>query len=266
MATSRSTSSAAGRRRAGGSSASKGSRGAPSRRAARPSPVSSRRRRARNGGRGREIGALACVAVAVFLVFVLYLGWHGGFLGNWLVEGLRVLVGLLAFVAPLVLVYAAVLLAARRDRRPSGEITAGVVTLCLAFALAAAADTFGLFGGARPVHAYVAPYMKGHGGLVGESLWSGLHPVIGAIGVTVLVIGATVAGLLLLSGSSLGLWASRSKRGVEAARGVARRSAERSAQTLGARRAAAQEFRESALRSGAPGTRSPARPASAPSG
>jgi S-DNA-T family DNA segregation ATPase FtsK/SpoIIIE len=248
MATSRSTSSAAGRRRAGGSSSSAGSRRAPSRRAARPSAVSSRRRRRDNAGRRREIGALACVAVAVFLVFVLYLGWHGGFLGRWLVEGLRLLVGLLAFLAPAVLIYAAVLLAVRRDRRPSGEITAGVITLCLAFALAAAADTFRLFGGSRPAQTFLEPYMKGHGGLVGESLWSGLHPVIGAIGVTVLVVGATVTGLLLVSGSSLGLWASRSKRGVDAARGAARRSAQRSAQSLGMRRAAAHDFRADAER------------------
>ncbi len=247
MATSRSTSSAAGRRRAGGASASKGSRGAPSRRAARPSTVSARRRRPQHPGRRREIGALACVALAVFLVFVLYLGWHGGFLGRWLVEGLHVLAGLLAFLAPLVLIYVAVLLAARRERRPSGEITAGVATLCLAFALAAAANTFGLFGGSRPAQTFVLSYMKTHGGLAGEGLWAGLHPVIGVIGVSVLVVGATVVGLLLLTGSSLGLWASRSRRGVEAARQAARRSAQYSAQTLGTRRAAAQDFRESTL-------------------
>ncbi len=241
MATNRSTSSATRRRRAGGATASGRSRGAPSRRTARPS-AASRRGRARSGGRGREIGALGCVAIAVFLVFVLYLGWHGGFLGQWLVLGLRVLVGLLAFVAPVVLVYAAVLLGGRRDHRPSGEITAGVIVLCLAFVLAAAADTFGLFGGSRPAQSFVVEYMKGHGGVVGEGMWAGLHAVIGAIGVTVLVVGSTVAGLLLLTGSSLGLWASRSKRGVEAARSAARRSA----QTIGARRAAAHEFREQA--------------------
>ena len=184
MATSRSTSSAAGRRRAGGSSSPKG-------RAARrpgaprdPRPPLRAAAAPRSSGRGREIGALACVAVAVFLVFVLYLGWHGGFLGRWLVEALRLLAGLLAFLAPAVLIYAAILLAARRDRRPSGEITAGVDR-----------PLPGLRAGrgrrhlrsvrrlaARP-RRFVATYMKGHGGLVGESLWAGLHLVIGAIGV-----------------------------------------------------------------------------------
>ena len=159
---------------------------------------------------------------------------------------MRLLAGLLAFLAPVVLVYVAVLLIVRRERRPSGEITAGVVVLCLAFALAAAADTFGLFGGSRPAQTFVASYLKGHGGALGETLWAGLHPVIGAVGIDVLVVVAMVAGLLLVSGSSLGLWAGRSRRGVAAATEAARRSAQRSAQTLGARRAAAQDFRERA--------------------
>ena len=32
----------------------------------------------------RELAAIACVALAVFLAFVLYLGWDGGSLGRWL--------------------------------------------------------------------------------------------------------------------------------------------------------------------------------------
>ena len=201
--------------------------------------TSSARRRARRGERRRELAALVCVALAVFLVFVLYLGWHGGTLGHWLVQGLRLAVGLLAFLAPFVLGYAAALFAVRRDRRPSGEVTAGVAVLCLACVLAAAADTFGLFGGARPGRTFVTSYMEGHGGVLGEALWALLHVVIGGVGIAVLVVVATVAGLLLVTGSSLGLWASRSRRGVAAAGEVARRSA----RTLGARRAAAEDLR-----------------------
>ena len=261
MATPRSTSSAAGRRRAGGFSAPRKARSAPSRRTTRSAPAA-RKRRGKGGGRGREIAALACVALAVFTVFVLYLGWHGGILGRWLVDGLRLLGGLLAYLAPAILLYAAVLLVARRERRPPGEVTAGVIILCLSFALACAADTFGLFGGTRAAQTFVGPYMKDHGGVVGESLYAGLHPVIGAIGVTVLVFVTVVAGLLLVSGSSLGLWASRSRRGVAAAGGAARRSAQRSAQSLSERRTAAHEFRESsreraaAQRAAQPGARS----------
>ena len=37
----------------------------------------------------RELGAIACLAVAVFLAFVLYLGWDGGSLGRWLGDAAR---------------------------------------------------------------------------------------------------------------------------------------------------------------------------------
>ena len=210
-------------------------------------PAATRRARSRSSathGRGREIGALACLAVAAYLVFVLWFGWGGGFLGHWLVDAVKVLAGLLAYAAPLLLIYAAVVLLARPGRGPSGEITIGVVVLCLAFCLAAAADLGGLFGGSRPAQTFQVEYMKAHGGVTGESLWAGLHLVIGSIGVAVLVVVATVAGLLLVTGSSLGLWASRSRRGVAAAHRAARRSAEPVAQTLGARRAAAAEYQE----------------------
>ena len=85
--------------------------------------------------------------------------------------------------------------------------------------------------------------------------------MIGAVGIDVLVAVAMVAGLLLVSGSSLGLWAGRSRRGVAAATEAARRSAQRSAQTLGARRAAAQDFRERAA-----GDETVAAPGSRPGG
>ncbi len=233
MPTSRTTSSTAGRRRPATGSSRRGRPVTPRRvRRAAPSSV---RRRARRG----ELAALICGALAVFLVCVLYLGWHGGTLGHWLVHGLRLLVGFLAYLTPFLLGYVAVLLAVRRDRRPSGEVTVGVIVLCLAFGLAAAADTFGLFGGARPGRTFVTSYMQGHGGLLGEGMWALLHVVIGGVGIAVLVVVATVAGLLLVTGSSLGLWASRSRRGVVAAGDVARRSA----RTLGARREAAAELR-----------------------
>ena len=225
MPSSRSTSSTAGRRRTVASPQRRGRAGTP-----------------RRAERRRELAALICGALAVFLVFVLYLGLHGGTLGHAQVAGQRLHGGVLAYLVPFVLVYAAVLLAMRRDRRPSGEVTAGVVVLCLAAALAAAANTLGLFGGPRSDRTFVTSYMQAHGGLLGEALWAPLHVVIGGVGIAVLVVVATVVGLLLVTGSSLGLWASRSRRGVVAAGEAARRSA----RTLGARRAAAEEFRERA--------------------
>ena len=174
----------------------------------------------------RELAAIACVALAVFLAFVLYLGWDGGTLGRWLGGALRWLVGLLAFAAPPLLLYGAWTLAAAAERRPRRSLTVGLVLLVGAFALAAAADAFGLFAGSRPGRLFRDAYMEDHGGAVGETLWALLHPLVGRLGVDVLVVALAVAGVLLVTGSSLGLWARRSRAGVAEAGRAAKARAE----------------------------------------
>ena len=93
------------RRRTGAASRTRPRAGAAASKA-KPKPPASRHR--------RELGAIACLAVAVFLAFVLYLGWDGGSLGRWLGDAARWLVGLLAFALPLLLGFAAYLLVVRR--------------------------------------------------------------------------------------------------------------------------------------------------------
>ena len=179
---------------------------------------------------------MACVALAVFFAFVLYLGWHGGVVGGGLTDLLRYLIGLLTYGVPLLLMYAAIVLAAGSDRRPLPAATAGVIVVCLAFLLAAAADSFGVFAGVRPAHLFGAGWMRHHGGAVGETLWAGLHYLLGRVGTDVLVLAAAVAGLLLVTGSSLGAWARHSRRGVSAAGRLARGVATDSARSLSERR------------------------------
>jgi S-DNA-T family DNA segregation ATPase FtsK/SpoIIIE len=209
-------------------------------RAARPAKPATRRavQRAVEPGRPparghrRELAAIACVAVAVFLAFVLYFGWDGGTLGRWLGGALLWLTGLLAYVSPFLLAYVAYVTAAGDERRPRRSFSVGLALLVTGFALAAAADTFGLFGGTRPDRLFADAYMEGHGGAVGEGLWALLHPFIGGIGVDVLVVALWIGGLLLVTGSSLGLWAERSKAGVA----QAGRAARAQATSLGDRR------------------------------
>jgi len=193
------------------------------------------------GGRSstltRDLGAICCVAAAVFLACILYFGWGGGIVGEGLSTGLRTLVGLLTFAVPALLVYAAVVIVAGAGRRPLPAATAGVVIVSLAFVLAAAADTFGLFSGTRPEALWDAEYMRAHGGVVGEGLWAGTRALLGSAGTTVVVCCLLVVGLLLISGSSLGMWLRRSRSGMAAAGRAARRSAD----TLAERRRAAAE-------------------------
>jgi len=184
----------------------------------------------------RELAAIACVAVAVFLAFVIYLGWDGGSLGRWLGSITRWLVGLLVFALPVLLCFVAYMLVAREDRRPRRGVSWGIALIVVAFVLAAAADAFGVFAGERPERLFRDVYMSAHGGAAGEALWSGTRGVIGRLGVDVLVIALLVAGVLLATGSSLRQWAHHSSKGVTAAGAAAGRAARSQAEALGARR------------------------------
>jgi len=181
---------------------------------------------------GRELAAIACVALAIFLAFVLYLGWDGGTLGRWLGSAFLWLFGLLAYATPLLLCFAAYALASGEERRPRRSLTAGLCLLVAGLLLAAAADTFGLFGGSRAGRLFADAYMEAHGGAAGETLWALLHPFVGGIGTDVLVVSLLAGGLLLATGSSLGLWARRSREGVAQAGRVAKAQT----QNLGERR------------------------------
>jgi hypothetical protein len=172
------------------------------------------------------------VAIAVFLVFVLYLGWDGGSLGHWLANAARWIVGLLAFALPVLLCYVAYVLVAPQEQRPRHGVSWGVGLIIVAVLLAAAGDAFGVFGGERPQRLFTDAYMSAHGGFTGELMWGGLSGIIGRLGVDVLVIALLLAGILLVTGASLRQWASRSRHGMAAAGRAARGQAE----ALGVRR------------------------------
>jgi DNA segregation ATPase FtsK/SpoIIIE, S-DNA-T family len=174
----------------------------------------------------RELGAIACLAVAVFLGFVLYLGWDGGSLGRWLGDAARWLVGILAFALPLLLGFLAYLLVVKEESRPRRGITWGIAFIVAGLALAAAADAFGIFSGERPVALFRDSYMSAHGGLLGEVQWAVLSPFVGRVGVDVLVVALLFAGVLLVTGSSLRQWGAHSKQGVAKAGRAARSQAE----------------------------------------
>ena len=218
------------RRRTGAASRTRPRTGTPASRSKPKSPASRHR---------RELGAIACLAVAVFLAFVLYLGWDGGSLGRWLGDVARWLVGILAFVLPLLLGFAAYLLVVKEESRPRRGMAWGVALIVAGVALAAAADAFGIFSGERPDALFRDAYMSAHGGLLGEAQWAVLSPFVGRVGVDVLVVALLIAGVLLVTGSSLRQWATHSRQGVAKAGRAARSQAE----AMGARRKEAVDTR-----------------------
>ena len=205
------------RRRAGAASRPRRPR-APS--SAQPSPKST------PSGHGRELAAIACVAVAVFLAFVIYLGWDGGSLGRWVGGAARWLVGVLVYALPLLLCFAAYLLLARRERRPRRGLTLGPRSLVAAFVLAAAADAFGIFTGDRPAALYRDTYMRHTAASPGETLWAVTHPFVGTHRRRRAGARPLLAGALLVTGLVARQWAGHSRRGVAAAGRAARSQAE----------------------------------------
>ena len=168
---------------------------------------------------------------------MLYLGWDGGSLGRWLGDVARWLVGILAFALPFLLGFAAYLLVVKEESRPRRGLSWGVALIVAGVALAAAADAFGIFSGERPDALFRDAYMSAHGGVLGEVQWAVLSPFVGRVGVDVLVVALIVAGVLLVTGSSLRQWATHSKQGVAKAGRAARSQAE----AMGARRKEAAE-------------------------
>src|SRR3954453_6483188 len=63
--------------------------------------------------RDLDLIGLGLVALAAFLAFVFYLGWDGGKVGGGLADGLRFLLGGVAYLVPLILLGAGAVLVLR---------------------------------------------------------------------------------------------------------------------------------------------------------
>ncbi|MDX6584169.1 MAG: segregation ATPase FtsK/SpoIIIE, family [Solirubrobacterales bacterium] len=187
----------------------------------RPAASASRRRRpASRGPRERpdprewvegleqrhyDVIGLALVASAIYLAFVLYLGWDGGRVGGWLADGLEQGFGRVAYVVPIALFGWGVSLIARPWIAAPSALNAGGVLVLAALLLAFAAQTAGL-GPERPHrHDYFEQsFMVEHGGAIGESLYWASTTLFQRLGAHILVLLMFVSGALLLTGTTLG--------------------------------------------------------------
>jgi DNA segregation ATPase FtsK/SpoIIIE, S-DNA-T family len=170
--------------------------------------------RARRSGRWRmqlpileqhhiDLVGLALVAAGIFLVFPLWMGWDGGRGGAALVDGLRYLVGVLAYGAPVALCAIGALCVLRPVLPAVRPFRAGGICLLAALTLALAAGTLGL-GPAGVRHGFwQTDFLSDRGGIVGEALFYGSSNLVGNVGAHILAIFLFVAALLLLTGASI---------------------------------------------------------------
>src|SRR6476469_3387526 len=150
-----------------------------------------------------DLMGLALVAAGIFLVFPLWMGWDGGRGGEGLVDGLRYLVGVLAYGAPVALCAIGALCVLRPVLPAVRPFRAGGICLVAALTLALAAGTLGL-GPAGVRHGFWhTDFLSDRGGIVGEALFYGSSNLIGNVGAHILAIFLFVAALLLLTGASI---------------------------------------------------------------
>jgi DNA segregation ATPase FtsK/SpoIIIE, S-DNA-T family len=136
-----------------------------------------------------DLIGLALIAVAIFLAFLLYLGWDGGRGGDWLVDGLRDLVGDVRYVVPVALLAAGAVLVMRPVLSAVRPFRAAAVCLLVAGCLGFQAGTLGLG--------------PGHGGLAGEELHDLIASLLGSLGAHMVALFLFLAGILLLTGASV---------------------------------------------------------------
>jgi DNA segregation ATPase FtsK/SpoIIIE, S-DNA-T family len=141
-----------------------------------------------------DLIGLGLVAFAIFLAFLVYLGWDGGEGGAWLVDGLRRLVGAMHYLVPVALLAAGTLLVMRPVLSAVRPFRAAGACLFAAGCLGLAAGTLGLGGGGA---------VEDNGGLAGEGLYELTSTVIGDVGSHIVTVFLLLAGVLLLTGASV---------------------------------------------------------------
>jgi DNA segregation ATPase FtsK/SpoIIIE, S-DNA-T family len=169
-----------------------------------PARVRTKRRKGKQKSEQQhELIGLGLVALGIFLASILYLGWGGGMVGEWVAYGFTGTIGAAAYVAPVALTAIGALMVARSaliDVRP--------------FRTGLAVTSFGL----------LAALGTGHGGAIGSGLQDLFGLLVGGTGTTIIGVLALLVGTLLLSGASAGALVRRSGHAVRRAHTKARRA------------------------------------------
>ena len=171
-----------------------------------PSRVKRRKRAAKERSHHHpELIGLGLTAVGLFLTTLVYLGWEGGRAGGTIVDGLRTLVGDGAYLLPAALVVVGAMMVGRSKLVQVHPFRWGLGSLAL-----------GLF-----------LLLADSGGYVGTGLDELVGTLIGRTGAVIAGTFLSIAGVLLLSGASVGALIRDSGPAVRRAQTAARRTFER---------------------------------------
>ena len=187
---------------------------------ARRRPRAARRRLwpAKLEQRQLDVIGLALVALAVYLTFVLYLGWDGGRVGAGAETALAFLLGKVAYVMPLALLVAGAALILKPFLPAVKPLRTGGACVLLGLLLAFAAQTAGL-GPDRPrPEPFDSGWFPEHGGLLGESLYAATSTLFQRVGTQIAAVLLLITGALLLTGTSIATFLASGGRALQRAR------------------------------------------------
>ena len=165
-----------------------------------------------------DLAGVACIGLAVYLGYVIYLGWDGGAVGNGSQTALDYAVGAGSVVVPVALGLAGIGLILRPFLPSPRSVAVGVVAIVCGLLLALAAQTAGLGPEGVRKDLFDSSFFPHHGGGVGETLYWATTTLFQRLGAHIVAIVLLVSGLLLVSGRSVSDLFRAGRRGAERAR------------------------------------------------
>jgi DNA segregation ATPase FtsK/SpoIIIE, S-DNA-T family len=170
----------------------------------------SRVKRRKRAGRRRshhhpELIGLVLTAIGLFLSTLVYLGWDGGRAGGWIVDGIWAVIGDAGYLLPAACVIVGALMLGRSAVVELRPFRTGLGFTALGLMLV----------------------LGDHGGYLGGALDEVVSTLVGRTGMLIAGVTALAAGVLLLSGASVGALLRSSGPAVRRARIAARRTFER---------------------------------------
>ncbi len=169
----------------------------------RPAKKSKRVQEEEARQRRLDLVGLGVIALAVYLAYVVYLGWDGGRVGHLSDEALAYSVGAGAVLIPVALVTIGVAMILRPVLAERRYLIIGIVVLCAGLLLGFAAQTAGLGSSVEREGYFEEVFIRLHGGGIGEAMFWATYSTVGPLGTHILVIALVAAGVLLLSGRSV---------------------------------------------------------------
>ncbi len=186
------------------------------------------RGRARGRGRGRtspevmqrrlDLAGLSCVGLAVYLGYVIYLGWNGGTVGDGSQTALEYAVGAGAIVVPVALGLAGIGLILRPFLPSPKSVAVGVAAITCGLLLALAAQTAGLGPEGVRKGLFDPSFFPHHGGGLGEVLYWASTTLFQRLGAQIIAVVLLLSGLLLLTGRSVSDMVRAARRGADKAK------------------------------------------------